>query len=59
MKYLTLTVLALCVVLSGVSCGHRVGKEMDALRCAKEGPGTDQAIVDCYLDRGLPYPEGV
>lgn len=33
--------------------------ERAALECARTVDGGDMAIVDCYLDRGLPYPEGV
>jgi hypothetical protein len=47
----------------GFSAGKKAGIteliEAEALECARESEGTDQAIVDCYLDRNLPYPEGV
>jgi hypothetical protein len=54
-------IICVCIVL-GASIGwacKRVYLNAQALRCSVEGIGTDQAIVDCYVSRGLPYPEGV
>lgn len=46
---------AIALNLMGINLAK--SPEEDALQCARDSIGTDQAIVDCYIDRGLPAPE--
>lgn len=56
-----MVVVAMATLLLFLSwAGWNAGRlEREALQCARTVDGGDQAIVDCYLDRGLPYPDGV
>jgi hypothetical protein len=68
---IVVAMLAVCALGPLASCAAERARtailNSAALACARASvadfesdyAGTDQAIVDCYLDRGLPYPEGV
>lgn len=50
---------AVCLACATITQTARThAPEAAALECAKAAEG-DMAIVQCFLDRGLPYPEDV
>jgi hypothetical protein len=53
---LALILLTLAAVIAGDIGLTRV-ETAQALQCARESDGTDMAICNCYIERGLDIPE--
>ena len=60
MKRWHVIVLALMAAMAyGVWHDHRIAAEQNAYTCALDSERTDQAIAECFTNRGLRVPEDI